>query len=674
MSRRQPKTRSTPSGDAPGSFLGLAAADWIALAFIAVALVVVYHPAMNGGLLWDDEAHVTPAELRSWHGLYRIWTDPEAAQQYYPLLHSMFWVEYRLWGGQVAAYHWVNLVEHLVATGLLLLILRRLKIPGASLAAAIFALHPVNVESVAWISEQKNTLSAVFYLSAMLVYLKFDETWRSVDVESAALTSEQKNTLLVVFYLNVKLWYLKFVKTRQWKYYGLAVALFVLGLLTKTVIATLPAALLVVFWWQRGTLSWRRDVAPLVPWFVLGVVAGLVTAWVERTIIGASGEGFEFTLLQRSLLAGRVLCFYVSKLFWPANLMFIYPRWEVDPAVWWQWTFSVACILLTVGLWLARKWSRAPLTGWLFFVGTLFPVLGFLNVFPFIFSFVANHFIYLASLGIIVPVSAGLVLAIGQLVERWVQADRQQQILRLGFGAGVVLVVVLAVLAQQQARTYADGATLYRATIEKNPDCWMACNNLGAILRRRGEDEAAIEVLKQAVKLRPNYGQAYNNLGLVYMALNKPQEAIEFYTRAIETDPNNPDFRNNFGIALGNMGKADAAMEQFQAALETNPNFVRARMNLGSALAQKRQPREAIEQLKMVLEVDPDYALAHMNAAIAYDELNDQQQATAEASTALQLAKRQGDVELAGRIAGWLQAHLPQNTQDTTDSEKKTAP
>lgn len=637
MSRRQPKTRSTPSGDAPSSFLGSAAADWIALVAIAVALIIVYQPAMNGGLLWDDEAHVTPPELRSWHGLYRIWTDPRAAQQYYPLLHSVFWVEYQLWGEQVAAYHWVNLIEHLAATGLLLLILRRLKIPGAPLAAAIFALHPVNVESVAWISEQKNTLSAVFYLSAMLAYLKFDDT-------------------------------------RQGSHYFWAIALFILGLLTKTVIATLPAALLLMFWWQRGTLSWRRDVAPLVPWFVLGAAAGLGTAWVERTIIGASGDEFELTIVQRGLLAGRIICFYLGKLVWPANLIFFYPRWEVDPAVWWQWLFSVACILLTIGLWLIRKWSRAPLAGWLFFVGTLFPVLGFLNVFPFIFSFVADHFLYLASLGIIVPVSAGATLAIGRLAEHPAQPERQPQLRRLGIGACLAVVVVLAVLAQQQARTYADEVTLYRTTIEKNPDCWMAFNNLGAFLSKHGKQEAAIEVLRQAVRLRPSYGQAYNNLGLAYMALNKPQEAVEFYTHAIELCPHSSEFHNNHGIALGNMGKADAAIEQFRVALDINPNFVKARVNLGSALAQKQQPLEALEQLKLVLEIDPDYALAHMNAAIAYDELNDHRQATTEASTALELARHQHDFELAERIAGWLQAHLSQNTQRTTDSEKKSAP
>jgi hypothetical protein len=239
-----------------------------------------------------------------------------------------------------------NLLEHIAATWLVFFILRKLRIPGALLAAAIFALHPVMTESVAWITEQKNTLSAVFYLSAFLLYLDFDEQ-------------------------------------RRWSSYLGASLLFTLGLLTKTVIATLPAALLVVFWWQRGKLFWRRDAMPLIPWFVLGGTAGLFTAWVERALIGAQGPDFQLTLVQRGLLAGRVIWFYVGKLLWPANLIFIYPHWNVDPAIWWQWLFPLAALVMTALLWLLRKKWRAPLAGWLFFVGTLFPVLGFFNVFPF---------------------------------------------------------------------------------------------------------------------------------------------------------------------------------------------------------------------------------------------------------------------------------------------------
>ena len=338
-----------------------------------IVVFLAYQPAWQGGLIWDDDAHVTKPELRSWHGLYRIWFDLGATQQYYPLLHSVFWIEHKLWGDAPLGYHLVNILLHAMAALMVAAVLRRLEVPGAYLAAAIFALHPVQVESVAWITELKNTLSAVFYLSAAMLYLRFDQE-------------------------------------RKKPFYAGALVLFVLGLLSKTVTATLPAALLVIFWWKRGKLSWRRDVLPLVPFFVLGAAAGLFTAWVERKLIGAEGAAFDLTFIDRFLIAGRVIWFYLGKLFWPANLIFIYPRWNIDQAVWWQYLFPAAALLLAAALWVLRRRWRGPLAGLLFFVGTLFPVLGFFNVFPFIYSFVADHFQYLASLGVIALVSAGIAL------------------------------------------------------------------------------------------------------------------------------------------------------------------------------------------------------------------------------------------------------------------------
>ena len=240
-------------------------------------------------MLWDDNAHITRGDLRSAAGLWRIWFDLGATQQYYPLIHSAFWLQHKIWGDDTRGYHLVNIVLHALSSFLLALILRRLAVPGACLAAVIFAMHPVHVESVAWITEMKNTLSGVLYLSSALAYLRFDER-------------------------------------RQKRMYATAMALFVPALLSKTVAATLPAALLVVFWWRRGRLHWRRDVLPLAPWFALSAAAGLLTAWVERTLIGAEGAAFQFTLIERVLIAGRAVWFYLGKLLWPANLIFIYPR------------------------------------------------------------------------------------------------------------------------------------------------------------------------------------------------------------------------------------------------------------------------------------------------------------------------------------------------------------
>ena len=248
------------------------------------ATFLAYLPAVHGGFLWDDEGHVTKPELQSFHGLVRIWGEVGATQQYYPLLHSAFWVEHRLWGDSLVGYHLMNLLLHAGAACLVVAIMRRLALPGAGLAGLLFALHPVCVESVAWISEQKNTLSAVFYLGAMLAYLHFD-------------------------------------RDRRRSHYYLALGLFLLALLSKTVTATLPAALLVIFWWQRARLDWRRDVLPLAPWLLLGACGGLFSAWMERTIIGAGGAEFALTPVQRGLVAGRAICFYLGKLAWPASTL-----------------------------------------------------------------------------------------------------------------------------------------------------------------------------------------------------------------------------------------------------------------------------------------------------------------------------------------------------------------
>ena len=252
---------------------------------------------------------------------------------------------------------------------------RRIPAGAEWLAALLFALHPVAVESVAWIAEQKNTLSAVLYFCAVLAYLRFDNRRRGAA-------------------------------------YALATGLFLAALLTKTVTASLPAALLVVFWWRRGRLGWRRDVLPLLPWFAAGIAAGWVTARFEYTRIGAQGADFALSVAQRCLLAGRVFWFYLGKLLWPADLIFIYPRWTVDAAQVWQWLFPFGALALLLVLWRGRR--RGPLAAVLFFAGTLFPALGFVNVFPFLFSFVADHFQYLACAGILTLVAVGLATALAR--------------------------------------------------------------------------------------------------------------------------------------------------------------------------------------------------------------------------------------------------------------------
>jgi tetratricopeptide (TPR) repeat protein len=542
--------------------------------FLAAVLIVcctflAYLPALDGGLLWDDAAHVTRPELRSLHGLWRIWSDVGATQQYYPLLHSAFWMEHKLWGDATLGYHLANLLLHAAAAILVMLIMRRLGLPGGWLAALIFALHPVCVESVAWIAEQKNTLSTVFYLSAALLYLQFDQT-------------------------------------RRLSRYFLALALFVLALLSKTVTDTLPAALLVVFWWRRGRIGWKRDVLPLLPWFALGAAAGLFTAWVERTYVRAQGPDFALTLVERFLVAGRAIWFYVGKLVWPANLMFFYPRWRVDSAEWWQYLFPLAALAALAGLCLLARKRRGPLAGALIFAGTLFPALGFFNVYPFVYSYVADHFQYAASLGIIVPVA----VAVTAGTRRWAVA------------AACVVLAAFGCLTWQQCGMYSDMETLFQETIERNPTSWVAHYNLGVLIAGTpGRLPEAIQHYREAAHLKPDYAMAHYNLAL---ALSKTPdhlpEVIEEYRAALRADPNAALAHNNLGLALANIpGRLPEAIEEYGAALRIAPDLAEAHNNLGIALLHTPgRASEAIPHFQAALRSKPESAEIHNNLGGAY--------------------------------------------------------
>jgi tetratricopeptide (TPR) repeat protein len=506
---------------------------WTAL-LCAAAVLVAYLPAINGAFLWDDDAHVTRPELQSLVGLWRIWTDVGATQQYYPLLHSAFWIEHALWGDSVIGYHLVNILLHAACAWLVWRILQRLEVPGAAIAAGIFALHPVQVESVAWIAEQKNTLSTLFYLAAMWTYLRFDNE-----------------------------------PQRSYSTYVVASTLFLLGLLTKTVVATLPVALLILLWWRRGTLAWRRDVVPLLPWVAIGVAAGVLTAWIERTQLGAEGAPFTLAFLQRVLLAGRAILFYAGKLLWPADLLFIYPRWQILPSDPWQYLPIVAVLAMIAAAWVLRHRTRAPLAGMLFFIATLGPALGFVNVYPFVFSFVADHFQYVASLGLIALIAA--VLA------------------RTRVGA-VLLLAILGVLTWQQCQRYRDPETLYAATLAGNPSCFLCLNNLGMIALQNGRVGEAATRFNAAVQIAPESAEAQSNLAGVLVERGAIAEGIDHYQLALRSAPRNVITRTNLGIALVRAGRLSEAATQFQEALRVMPDYAPARHNLAILQGLPQQP------------------------------------------------------------------------------------
>jgi protein O-mannosyl-transferase len=539
--------------------------DWLLGFFLVALTIMAYQPVWHAGMIWDDNAHVTSPKLRSLHGLVLIWTQLGATQQYYPLIHSVFWAEHKLWGEASAGYHWVNILLHAFSALLLVKVLRRLNIPGAWLAAALFALHPVEVESVAWISELKNTLSAVFYLSAALAYLGFDRNRSGGD-------------------------------------YVMALGLFLLGLMSKTVIASLPAALLVVFWWQRGKLSWKRDVLPLIPFFGAGIGAGLLTAYVERKFIGAQGAEFHFSIMERCLIAGRAIWFYLGKLVWPVDLAFVYPRWHVNPSAWWQYLFPAAAWLL-LGVLIWRRW-RGPLAGLLFFVGTLFPALGFFNVYPFRFSFVADHFQYLASLGPLTLFAAGMTAMPGLI---WKRKPFLEPMLC------VALLLVLATLTWKQCGIYADAETLWRSTLRRNPDSWLAHDSLGHTLLQKGQADEAILEFQKAVACQPGLALLHYTLGFNLLQNGRADGAVVAFRAALKIHPDDDLAHYNLGLALRQKGETDEAILEFQKAAAIRPDFAETQNNLGRCLLQQGRVDEAVAHLRKALAIQPDYAEAHYN-------------------------------------------------------------
>jgi len=568
---------------------------WLLFAGLVLLTLAVYYPVWHGGMLWDDDAHMTRADLRSIGGLWRIWFDVGATQQYYPAVHSAFWLFSQLWGENTLGYHLVNIVLHASSAFLVALILRRLAIPGGVLAALIFAVHPVHVESVAWITELKNTLSGVCYLAAALLYLRYDES-----------------------------------RDRRW--YAAAAGLFVVALLSKTVTATLPAALLVIFWWKRGRIGWREDVIPLLPFFAVGIAGGLLTAWVERAQIGAEGPAFQFTFIERCLIAGRAFWFYLGKLVWPANLIFIYPRWQVSQQVAWQYAYPLALAVLLAGLWWYRTRSRAPLAAGLFFIGTLFPALGFFNVYPFIYSFVADHFQYLASLGIIVLVSA----AVAMLSAPWRTA------------ASAAVVVALAFLATNQTRQYVDAETLYRTTLAANPECWMAYLNLGKLrqeqARAQGDDprllDEAATLYRQALRIEPSISQGHNNLGAILLSLGRLDEAQTEFQEALRRRPGDPEVLYNLGLALEKLGRPEEALAAITAALAARPHQRGAHAALANALQSLGRIDEAIAEYNEALRLEPRDAETHNNLGSALGKRGRMDEATAQYLAALEINPR----------------------------------
>ena len=413
-----------------------------AIAIVAVTMLA-YIPGMHGGFIWDDDPYVTEyATLRSLDGLVDIWTRPRSIPQYYPLVHTTYWLEYHAWGAQPAGYKIVNAALHALAALMLWRVLRRLAVPGAWLAAVLFAIHPVQVESVTWITERKNVLSSLMYFASFYCALR----WLALDRPAAQPPDHHPSP----------------DKLHRW--YILAGLLFLGALLSKTVTCSLPAAVLLVVWWKRGRIQ-RREVLGMAPFFLVGFVFAMVTAQLERHHVGALGEDWALGLLDRTLIASRAVFFYLAKLAWPTDLSFIYPRWRIDTTAWQQYLPIVLLAVLAALLILRRRQlGRGPIVIALLYLGTLLPALGFFNIYPMRYTFVADHYQYLASAAVFTAIAA--VLSRGLVRLRL--APRS--------AACLAVAIVLAILfprAWDRRSAYQALRSLWTATLEKTaPPGW----------------------------------------------------------------------------------------------------------------------------------------------------------------------------------------------------------
>jgi tetratricopeptide (TPR) repeat protein len=541
-------------------------------AALIIALTLVVHiPAMRGGFVFDDPQQITNNTIIKAHdGLYRFWCTTEALD-YYPLTSSLWWLEWHLWKDDATGYHVVNVLLHAANAVLVWMILRRLKIPGALLAALVFAVHPVNVATVAWISEQKNTLSMLFYTVAIFLCLTFDEDSR-------------------------------------WRWYGLSLGAFLLALLSKSAVVMLPVVLLGCVWWVRGRVRWK-DVRRCAPFFVLSLVLGLVTIWFQHHRAMEGHAARTGGLLLRLAAAGWVPWFYLYKAILPWNLTVVYPAWQIDVTRWVSYVPGMILISCFALFWWKRQtWGRPLLFGLGYFVVTLLPVLGFFEQGFYQYSQVADHWQYYAIIGVI-----ALMAAAGERIGRRL-GDRRQPLEVL---VSAALLLLLGAAAWRRCSVHANDEIFWRDNVARNPNAWVAYYNLGVTLGEAGRLPEAMAQYERALQIRPDYAKAHNNLGLAFGKAGKTQAEVEQYEEALRIKPDFAEVHYNLGIVSEQMGSLTDAVEHYEQALRFKPDQAEAHYNLGVVLARLGRIQEATAHWEQALRIKPDYAEAHYNLGVA---------------------------------------------------------
>ena len=623
---------------------------------LLLLIVAAYYGVFTAGFLWDDNTFVIgdPQVTGGIKGLWDIWFSPFAMAEfhYWPVLYSTFWLEHKLWGANPAGYHAVNLLLHTANTLILWKLLQHMKVSAAWPIAALFAVHPVHVEAVAWVIARKDLLATLFYLLAFSFWLRFQSLQASVHNQEQHKSRRGRRSKRQQ----------RSRKEQSSRAYLAMIACFVAGMLSKSLILTLPAVLLLWAWWQRGRIS-GRDVAHTLPLFVIGA---FMTALDLSIFIPQAVHEFEYSNTERLIIAAKSLWFYASKLLWPQPLLFMYPHWDVTAVDWRNWLPLLAGLCLVVGLYLARhRLGRGPLAGVLFFTITLSPVLGLLDFGYMKFSFVADRYQYLPGIGL-------LMVLVGGSAYLFRQSG--------GFKAGAtaVLVVLLSLgtlLSWQRVQVFQNEVGLFRHVVTTNPTAPSALFNLGTMLMQTqpeeavlmfrqalqhypedtqtyinlgstlstlGRNEEALAVLQRAIPLQPADFEAepaprrarfyasgiHYNIGNTLLELERPQEAEQAFRRALEIDPDNTRVQHALASRLQPEAKArfdagdyNGALELFRRIVEIDPSTAESHANLGSVLGQLGRYQEAVESFQRALAIDPDMEDVRRNLRVARQRL-----------------------------------------------------
>ncbi len=614
---------------------------------IASVALIAYWPALIGKFLWDDEALVSKSPLvHDPHGLMRIWFTRDAID-YWPVTNSAFWLEWRVWGANPVGYHLVNLLLHVVNSLLIWLILRRLAIPGGFIAALLFAVHPVNVESVAWIAQLKNLLAMFFGLLSVWTYL--------------ALERDKPSRI-------------------YGRWYWCSLIAFALAMLSKGSVAILPAVLLLLDWRRNRRVAWQ-DVVRGLPYWAISIALTIVNILLQTN--GQQVVIRQASFAERVTGAGAAIWFYLSKAIAPISLNFVYPKWHIDAGKMTWWLPLLLAVAVTAALWSQRRTpiGRQLLFAWAFFCIALVPVLGFADIYFMRYSLVADHYQYIALIAVATIVGA-IAAKVGGSAAKFALPI-------IGLRAGIAaLMFALTALSWQQCRQYRDPETLWQATLDRNPACPLAHTNFGRELQKSGKTDEAIDHFQAAIEIDPNFAEAHCGLGSAFAASGRFDGAIRECRIAIDLQPSNAQAHNDLGGLLLTRGNFQEAITHCQKALELNPDYAEAHSNLGlcyfsagnldeaiahyrrsirlapdnaetynnlaNALMKSLRATDAIALYCEALRIKPDYLEAQTNLALAYAQCQQPLAASRAAETAIALATSTGQTQQAARIESWL--------------------